>query len=1161
MTLFETYLCNLHEIYLSQAGVKETSYYGTLETLLNEIGKTLKPKVRCIINLRNQGAGLPDGGLFSANQFRKNADDEPFKIIFPERGVIEIKGTKEDVKKIADSEQVQKYWQKYGQILVTNYRDFLLLGKDHQGNRIELEQYSLAATETEFWKKTANSRQFAQEHEERFTEYLKRVMLQTASISSPSDVAWFLASYARDAKSRLEQQAHLSALSNIRKALEDALGIKFQNEQGSRFFRSTLVQTLFYGIFSAWVLWHKENPNRQDQFDWKTAAYYLHVPMLSALFEQIAAPSKLKALGLVEVLNWTGSALNRVRRDEFFNTFDEGQAVQYFYEPFLQAFDPELRKDLGVWYTPPEIVKYMVSRVDTVLREELEIEDGLANPNVYILDPCCGTGAYLVEVLRHIANTLEEKGEGALAMSEVKQAAIKRVFGFEILTAPFVVAHLQLGLCLQALGVPLVEETERVGVYLTNALTGWQPSNEEAKKTIQQLELTFPELNKEREAADEVKQGKPILVILGNPPYNAFAGTSPVEEDGLVEAYKKGLISEWGIKKFNLDDLYVRFFRLAERCISENTGKGVVCYISNFSYLSDPSYVVMRQIFLSEFDQLWFDSMNGDSRETGKLTPEGKPDPSVFSTQYNKEGIRVGTAIGLMVRKEKRNEKPNVYFRHFWGINKRQELLDSLNVKEFSNDYKIAIPDFINRYTFRPSDVEADYLAWPKLTDLSEILPFNGPVERRGFALISIEKEVLASRLYSYFDKSISDNEIRAIYASLMMTGNRIIGSEARQKILNEFQYNEKCIVKYPFKPFDIRWCYLENIRPLFSEPSPNLLEQRITKNSFFVTRDTADKSFEGIPFYFSSLVCDYDCISGHSRHFPILVKSVIKNSDVTQKESLFNTEEFSQTTQKANLSEKSRNYLNQLKITNFDTDVKEAELIWMNALAIGYSPLYLTENADGIRQDFPRIPLPKTQELLLESATLGQQIASLLDTENSVSGVTTKLRAELKVIAVISRMGGGNLNPDHGDLKITAGWGHGGKNGVTMPGKGKIIEREYTPEELNAFEQGSSDLGMTLEDVINLLGKTTCDIYLNDIAYWKNIPIRVWKYTIGGYQVIKKWLSYREEKLLGRSLKTEEVKEVSQMTRRIAAIVLLESQLDQNYLEVKKLSYDWNKK
>ncbi len=139
-------------------------------------------------------------------------------------------------------------------------------------------------------------------------------------------------------------------------------------------------------------------------------------------------------------------------------------------------------------------------------------------------------------------------------------------------------------------------------------------------------------------------------MILGNPPYNAFAGVSPEEEQGLVEPYKEGLnkppaAGGWGIKKFNLDDLYVRFFRLAERRIAEMTGKGVVSFISNFSYLSDPSFVVMRQRFLAEFDRLWFDCMNGDSRETGKLTPDGKPDPSVFSTEYNREGIRVGTAI------------------------------------------------------------------------------------------------------------------------------------------------------------------------------------------------------------------------------------------------------------------------------------------------------------------------------------------------------------------------------------------------------------------------------------------------------------------------------------------------------------------------------------
>ncbi|KAF0241088.1 MAG: adenine specific DNA methyltransferase, partial [bacterium] len=604
-------------------------------------------------------------------QFQKYSEKQPIAGQLPLRGVIEVKPTTDETLVIAESSQVSRYWQKYRQVLVTNYRDFVLIGQDNNGNAIKLETYQLAENEKSFWANANNPYKVAQTHSSRFVEYLKRVMLHAAPIASPVDVAWFLASYARDAKDRIDQQSNLPALANLRTALEQALGIHFEGEKGERFFRSTLVQTLFYGIFSAWVLWSKEHSltDRQAKFDWHTAAWKLRVPMIRALFEQIATPSKLKPLGLIEVLNWTGAVLNRVVREDFFAKFEEENAVQYFYEPFLQAFDPELRKDLGVWYTPKEIVKYMVSRVDTVLREELDIEDGLADERVFVLDPSCGTGAYLVEVLRCINNTLQAKGTDALGSYDLKKAAINRIFGFEILPAPFVVAHLQLGLLLQQLGVSLSDEQdERVGVYLTNALTGWEPAKE--PKT----QLLFPEMEEERDRAEDVKRDKPILVILGNPPYNAFAGISPIEEQGLVEPYKKGLITEWGIKKFNLDDLYVRFFRLAERRIAEKSGKGIVCYISNFSFLSDPSFVVMRQRFTNEFDKLWFDCMNGDSRETGKLTPEGKPDPSIFSTEYNREGIKLGTVVTLMVRKDKRALQPSILFRHFWGSSKRAEL-------------------------------------------------------------------------------------------------------------------------------------------------------------------------------------------------------------------------------------------------------------------------------------------------------------------------------------------------------------------------------------------------------------------------------------------------------------------------------------------------------
>ena len=195
----------------------------------------------------------------------------------------------------------------------------------------------------------------------------------------------------------------------------------------------------------------------------------------------MATPDRLGQLGLVEVLDWAAGVLNRVSRDEFFAHIEHEQTVQYFYEPFLEAYDPELRKQYGVWYTPREIAKYQVARVDQVLREELGVEDGLADPDVLVLDPCCGTATYLVEVLTTIAATLRDKGGDALVATDLKKAAMTRVFGFEIMPAPYVVAHLQLGLVLQAQGVKLSQKNgkpQRVRVYLSNALTGWQLSDD-----------------------------------------------------------------------------------------------------------------------------------------------------------------------------------------------------------------------------------------------------------------------------------------------------------------------------------------------------------------------------------------------------------------------------------------------------------------------------------------------------------------------------------------------------------------------------------------------------------------------------------------------------------------------------------------------------------
>ncbi len=1161
---FASYLRELREIRSSGAAVKETSYYGPLANLFNAVGKMLKPRVRCVINIQGRSAGIPDGGLFTSDQLQRAGDTPMLTGQVPARGVFEVKGTGDEVDEIADSVQVMKYWERYGQVLVTNYRDFRLVGRSASGQRVMLETFRLAPSEAAFWSAAATPERIVEEQGERFIEYLKRVMLHAAPLSAPEDVAWFLASYARDAKARIEQKAratggNLPALASVRAALEQALGIQFKESKGEHFFRSTLVQTLFYGVFSAWVLWSRKHPaaDTSARFHWREAAWSLHVPMIRALFEQVATPAKLGALDLVEVLDWTEVALNRVVREAFFARFDADYAVQYFYEPFLQNFDPELRKDLGVWYTPPEIVRYMVARVDTVLRQELDVPDGLADPRVYILDPCCGTGAYLVETVKQIAATLAEQGGDALMGDDLKRAVMGRVFGFEILPAPFVVAHLQMGLQLQNLGVPLDDGTdERVGVYLTNALTGWEPPKGPKQKLI------YPELEEERDAAERVKREMPILVILGNPPYNAFAGVSPTEEQVLIDPYKAGLNTEWGIKKFNLDDLYVRFFRLAERRIAEKTpGKGVVCYISNSSYLGDPSFVVMRKRFLAEFDSLWFDGLNGDSRETGKLTPEGKPDPSVFSTDYNREGIRVGTAIGLMVRKAERSERPAVRFRQFWGATKRADLLKSLEAANIEAGYAVIDPRQDNRFSFRPSISGVEYHQWPKMTDLWAQAPSNGLMEKRGGALIDIDRDSLSTRMSAYFDPQLTWVQYKARNHGLTDSQARFDPEAARVKAISAENFDAKKLVRYALRPFETRWCYYTGVRPVWNEPRPALWAQCWEGNQFLLTRLAASKDPEGPPFYFTPLLSDDHLLSPDAVAIPIRLRPVAdKNSKKASGPSFFAAGPEQETALRANLSPSARSYLATLAIDDPDRDAESAGLVWMHVLAVGYSPAYLAENGDGIRQDWPRIPLPAGREVLAASASLGRRVAALLDAEGRVPGVTAMpFRPELKVIGGVSRAGGGLLGADPEDLAITVGWGHPGGVGKVMPGRGKVVRREYEPGEIEAIRQGAGALGIAGERALELLGPTTLDLYLNGVAYWKNVPEKVWDYTIGGYQVIKKWLSYRERDLLGRPLRTEEAREVRDMARRIAALILLKPALDANYAAILSAVFDWS--
>jgi hypothetical protein len=494
-----------------------------------------------------------------------------------------------------------------------------------------------------------------------------------------------------------------------------------------------------------------------------------------------------------------------------------------------------------------------------------------------------------------------------------------------------------------------------------------------------------------------------------------------------------------------------------------------------------------------------------------------------------------------------------VWFRQFWGAAKRANLVTSLAVENFNEQYEQTAPQENNRYSFKPLHVSENYFSWPTVVSLCQVLPISGLQEMRRGSLMSFDRTVLDRRMRQYFDRALDWDEIVRMEAGPTKKGGRFDAKRTRSKVLAAESFDPGQIIRYALYPFDSRWAYFSATRPLWNEPRPALAAQRWPGNQFFITRMFAERPDEQIVMTMTPCLPDYHLLRPNAVAIPIRLRNVPEtrpkkrddgngefDSIVAESTPAYGAGDSRIT---ANLSKAARAYLRKVGINNPDTDAAKAALIWLHALAIGYTPAYLAENGDGIRQDWPRIPLPNSQTTLLASADLGREVAALLDTETPLPGVDAgKIRSDLVRIAVVTRSSAETLN-----LSLTAGWGHAGKGGVTMPGKGKLVTRDYATDEEPVSEAKV------------LLGPSTHDVYLNNAACWKNIPINVWEYTIGGYQVLKKWLSYREHELLGRALTADEAREVTHNARRIAALLLLQPKLDQNYAAVKETAASWS--
>jgi hypothetical protein len=1094
------------------AGTPETAYYPALHALFEAVGNSLKPKAHALSQLANIGAGSPDFGLFAAKQLQRG---EPRPGQKPERGVVEVKAVGDESLFNSTPAQLTKYFDAYGLVLVTNLRAFQLVGSGPGGRPVRLEAFKLAETVTEFWDLIQTPGESAQQMGFAFVEYIRRALTQNVALTQPKDVAWFLASYARDALSRVEAAGDLPALRTVRSALEDALGITFKGEKGDHFFKSTLVQTLFYGLFSAWGIWARSTPRNPAKFDWRSAGWNLHVPFVATLFQQLTAPKNIKKLDLVEILDWTGETLNRIDATEFLKRFEEGEAVQYFYEPFLEAFDPKLRKQFGVWYTPSEVIDYMVARVDLALKNELGIADGLADERVYVLDPCCGTGGYFNAVIRRIRDNLIEHGLGSAIAHRLRAAATNRVFGFEIMPAPFVVAHMQTSMTLAHLEAPLPVEA-RPSIYLTNALTGWEPHINKP--------LPFPELEEERASADAVKQTRPILVVLGNPPYDGFAGISGNEEErALSNEYRK-------VKKVappqgqGLNELYVRFFRMAERRIAERTGEGVIAFISNYSWLDSSSCSGMRERYLETFDTINIDCLNGDKYKTGKKTPDGLPDPSLFSTSANPAGIQVGTAIVTMVRKRDHQPTDTVGFRNIWGSGKREALASTAEA-DAADLYNPVKPSLPMRLQFMPYNVDAVYFEWPLLINLLPV-GFPGVKTSRDEFLIDVDRDALERRMERYFDPMVTDAELARSYPALANSSSRYDPVATRGALLSRGR-TEGRIIRYAYRPFDVRWAYWDPDTKLIDEKRPEFMVNSEIGNRFLTA---GERNRMGV-FYRPqsvSVLGDHHLVESNVTIFPARVRQDSQNV--------------------------APNVAGSVAAMLADRGLTSGQL-FDHIFATLNAPIYETRYMDALRVDWPRVPFPKSPDVLARSADLGARLGALLDVETAVKGVTHgALAAGLSTVAL----------PYGSSHEVNAGWGSVQRkaNGtrLVMPGAGILTERAWTETELRALNQIADRHETDLPLLLAAIGAHAIDVQINPHAGWKAIPSKVWAYTVGGYQALKKWLSYRETEVLGRPLRGDEILHFAQTARRITEVLAMGPALDACHELVCDGALNWQK-
>ena len=987
----DRYLRNIDRIRANLNATPELSLLPHLKTFLEEIIAAYfeKPDATLVLEPRRiDQIGRPDiiaqGGLLPI-------------------GYIEAEEYGRDLNNLTGhaKEQNERFTQNLDNFILTNFVDFQLWrdGQLHATAQITAESNNL---------------------ENLLERFLNAGYIQ---IASPEVLAKYLARRTRELQTQIKTTLtdEDSETYGMFKAFKETLLTTFTRDQ----FADMYAQTLTYGLFAA----RCTLPNATN-FSRQTAVGTLprSNPFLVQLFHRVASPSL--ETNVTYILDDIATLLRNVPTEMLRTAFAAGNHMEdpviHFYETFLKEYNPKLRFERGVFYTPPQVISYIVKSVDSLLKTELNRPDGLADDNTLILDPATGTGGFLLTVLDHIREYVTTNYGAAEWNQYINAQLVKRFFGFELLVAPYTIAHLKLGLFLQTHGW---RADERLRIYLTNTLDA--PGEVQAPLPFAAF------ISEEANAALAVKRDEPLLVILGNPPYQReSANPSRVGKKltfigQLIEDYKQvdgKPLDEKNSKALQAD--YVKFIRWAQWRIDKN-GEGVIGFIVNNSFLDGPIFRGMRQSLLKSFNAIYHLNLHGNSRRT-EAAPTAETDENVFDIQQ-------GVSILLCVKHRDNLTPAKVYYTDMWGI--RENKYTALSQIDVQTTAWCELQPMSPNYLFVPqtTDHSAEYETGWKITDIFQTSSV-GLVTARDKLTIHQTPEDVRKTVNDFASLSVS--EAREKYGLKKDTqGWKIYLAQAD---LRNHPNVEQYIRPINYRSFDTRWTYYTGqSRGFHSAPRPAIMSHLLVENLALCTCRIVTS-----PKWRHALITDKiteKCYvsnrpseSGHV--FPLYLYPVSEGLGLETERTLNFKPEFLTALSEALT-------LPQTEPFGLPEGVSPEEIL-AYIYAVLYSPTYRERYYEFLKYDFPRIPLPKNLDYFRKLASLGQELIAW------------------------------HLLKD-----------------VQIPHRHRFEGEGDGVASKPRYEDNS--------------------VWINATQYFTDVPIEVWEYEIGAYQVCEKWLKDRRREVL----------------------------------------------